>query len=208
MATIQVSGFKIDGKTIKDVNGKKLKSVEYNGNIYLLKDTYKLTINTNNEYYESAIWNLEKDTYVRINNDYEYVSAGDNKIYAGSKTGYTFDGWSPSTSFNITNDSVIEGTWSKDIVIIGTYEITTRWYGGTVYIYSVEYDGEIVECSLSEGDYWTLGENETITKYANFYNSSGETLRSVKLTIGPYTLEQIIEPVDYVEESWKGSITN
>ena len=199
MAIIKVKKIRINGKLLDKINGHKIKRVICDDNVYELLNEFNLTINTNNEYDESEVWSLEENTYVSISDSGEYIKAGNKTIYAGSKEGYEFNGWDKS-SFNITEDTTVEGLWSR--IPIGSATIITRWYGTKVYIYSISLTGKVNSCSLSEGYYWTLLENETISLTAEFYDSNNSLIDSKTLNLGPYSLSQIIPPVDYVEESF------
>lgn len=199
MAIIKVKKIRINGKLLDKINGHKIKRVICDDNVYELLNEFNLTINTNNEYNESEVWSLEENTYVSISDSGEYVKAGNKTIYAGSREGYEFNGWDKS-SFNITEDTTVEGLWSR--IPIGSARIITRWYGTKVYIDSISLTGEVNSCSLSEGEYWTLLENETISLTAEFYDSNSSLIDSKTLNLGPYSLSQIIPPVDYVEESF------
>ena len=199
MAIIKVKKIRINGKLLDKINGHKIKRVICDDNVYELLNEFNLTINTNNEYDESEVWSLEENTYVSISDSGEYVKAGNKTIYAGSREGYEFNGWDKS-SFNITEDTTIEGLWSR--IPIGSATIITRWYGTKVYINSISLTGKVNSCSLSEGEYLTLLENETISLTAEFYDSNSSLIDSKTLNLGPYSLSQIIPPVDYVEESF------
>lgn len=119
MATIEVKEIRANGKKIKNVDGKPLRALNYGGNIYVIQNNVFLTINTNNDYETSETWELEKGTYVSISDALESVSAGDKTIYAGSKSGYEFNGWNKS-SFNIQNDETIEGLWKVVQTLLGS----------------------------------------------------------------------------------------
>lgn len=199
MAIIKVKKIRINGKLLDKINSHKIKRVICDDNVYELLNEFNLTINTNNEYNESEVWSLEENTYVSISDSGEYVKAGNKTIYAGSREGYEFNGWDKS-SFNITEDTTVEGLWSR--IPIGSATIITRWYGNQVYINSISLTGEVNSCSLSEGGYWTLLENETISLTAEFYDSNSSLIDSKTLNLGPYSLSQIIPPADYVEESF------
>lgn len=206
MATIKVKKIRVNGNILNKVNGYKVKRIISGGNTYELQNEYNLVINTNNDNNDSYIWNLEADTFVTISDEEKTVSANGETIEAGSKTGYEFSGWNKS-SFSISEDTTIEGFWTKASVLIGSAYLEFRWFssdngGGRVYFNSIETSDGISNCSLSVGDYWELEEGETTQLEVDFYNSIGNIVGTRYLTIGPFYKSEIVAPVDYVSQGF------
>ena len=128
MPTIMVKKFFLNGKELKDLNGKKVRSVTVGENRYEVPNYYNLTINTNNDQSESAIWTIPENTYVDV--DGEDISCTDifsdsHSINVGSKSGYIFDGWDHG-SFSINGNTTIEGLWIPDTPVTHEY-VFVEW---------------------------------------------------------------------------------
>lgn len=179
MATIQVKEIRVNGKKLRNVNDLPLKNLIYQGNTYELKSTVKLTIYTNNDYDDYRIWNLDSGTYVEVNDIQGYISAGNKKVYAGSKSGYDFKYWDKS-SFYIDEDTTIEGIWEKEKVLLGSAEIIFVWNRSNELLVcqNINFEGEVANCSVNVGDYWICLENQGVNFDVDFYNSSGTYIGS------------------------------
>lgn len=186
MATINVREIRLNGKKINNVNGKRLRALNYNGNTYVIQNNVFLTINTHNEYDESETWELEKGTYVIVNDYWQYVSAGDETIYAGSKSGYEFDGWSKS-SFNIQSDETINALWKDNRPLLGTGTINFIWTESTeqLVVASTSYSGEVDSSSVVTDDYWHWPIGNTSEIEIKFYNASGDYIGSEMFSYYP-----------------------
>lgn len=186
MATINVREIRLNGKKINNVNGKRLRALNYNGNTYVIQNNVFLTINTHNEYDESETWELEKGTYVMVNDYLQYVSANDKKIYAGYKDGFEFERWDKS-SFNIQNDETINALWIDNRPLLGTGTIDFVWYESTeqLVVTSTSYSGEVGSSSVATDDYWIWPIGNTSEIEIEFYNTSGDYIGSKMFSYTP-----------------------
>lgn len=186
MATIEVKEIRANGKKIKNVDGKPLRALNYGGNIYVIQNNVFLTINTNNDYETSETWELEKGTYVSISDALESVSAGDKTIYAGSKSGYEFNGWDKS-SFNIQSDETIEGLWKVVQTLLGTATINFVWYKSSQQLVcaTTSYSGEVGSSSVESDQYWNCPIGIGIEFDINFYDTSGSYIGTERFSFIP-----------------------
>lgn len=186
MATIEVKEIRCNGKKLRNVNDKALKTLIYGGNSYVIQNKVYLTVNTNNDYGDNAYWELDKGTYVSVSDIFEKVEANGNTIYAGSKSGYEFNGWSRS-SFNIESNSTIDGLWSKIQTLLGSATINFIWYSASQQLVckNISYSGEVGSSSVSQDDYWTCLVNEGVEFDVNFYNTSGSYIGTERFTFIP-----------------------
>ena len=147
------------------------------------KDSYTLTIQTNNDNNYALSWALKPNENVEITKTSISANGRSYQIDATTKVGYTWVGWN-RTSFNINDDTFIEGQWSESKHIIKfskygpidqRYYITLKRYvtvdGGLVTMSQVSldsYSSELNESLITfenpgEG-HWTINQGQTVTR--------------------------------------------
>lgn len=109
MANIYVKEMRVNGKKLRNVNGKKIHSLTYGENTYILQDTFTLDIYAHDDDDQSTSWELDAGTYVEI--DFKTIKAANKTFTAGNRKDYDFDGWSMD-SFYINADTEINGMWT------------------------------------------------------------------------------------------------
>lgn len=124
MATKTVNVININGKPLRYINGKPIKELHTDTDIYILSSgDLRLTIKTNNNDSDTYVGYFPFGTEVVINTTVDdgnlsYISVDGNVLMrAGTKDWWHFSEWlvngRSGTSFELSEDTTIEAIWSR-----------------------------------------------------------------------------------------------
>lgn len=200
----------LNGKELKDLNGKRVRELNVGNDTYIVPEFYDITIRTNNDSSTTVTWHVPENTFISISGDDITATDifGDSySINAGTKTDYAFDGWD-TNSFYANSDTTIEGTWTPDTPIEHKY-VTIRWTlqastSGTTTTYSVSgtrwsvdagLDLNLLELRIPQG---SLSPSITVTGSVN--DGDGSATVEIEVVYNGVTLDIAVFDIYYGDD--------